>query len=172
MSNLKGSKKKPSDLLTFAKATRILLKNKGRWGIKEMSDYFGTSQYMIRQIDKINELDKELQRLVTENNLGIEAAYHLWRIQQSKDRGLKNAKKAFDVIKNMKSAEVRTFTHFFLKNPDLSLEQCKELSDKVHPEEIKILVLPLNEITFEKLLKESKKANLKINEYAIRKLER
>ena len=77
--NLKGGKKKPSNLIEFADACRTL-QNKWKGGFKEMSDFFKVSQYMLRQIDKINELDDEVKKLVKAHKLGIDASYQLWRI--------------------------------------------------------------------------------------------
>jgi len=170
MANLKGAKNKRSDLLTFAEATRTLLNNTKRWGIKEMSKYFGTSQYMIRQIDKINDLDDKLQKLILKDNLGIETSYHLWRIEKSKDHGLNVAVEAERLFKDMKSDEVRTFVHFMLKNPSLSISQCKELSDKIHPDKIRILALPLDESDYEQLITNAKKKKLKLHEYVMNEI--
>lgn len=172
MANLKGSKNKPSNLLTFAEATSTLLNNKNRWGLKEMSNYFGISQYMLRQIDKINKLDTKLQKLIIKYDLGIEAAYHLWRIQESEKRGLNDAIKVAKILKDMTSDEVRTLMHFFIKNENLSIEQCKDLADKVNPEKITILALPLDKKTYDKLQKDSKRLNLKIHEYILKKISR
>ena len=60
MGNLKGPKNKPSDLVEFAEACRTLKK---LWGFVEMSKHFRTSQYMLRQIDKINELKRKLEKI-------------------------------------------------------------------------------------------------------------
>ena len=53
MGNLKGAKNKPSNLLEFGEACRFWIEKKG---VKKTSERFKVSQYMIRQIDKINEI--------------------------------------------------------------------------------------------------------------------
>jgi len=169
MGNLKGSKNKPSDLITFADATRTLLKHK-KWGIKEMTNYFGVSQYMLRQIDKIHDLDDKLKNIIIKEEIGIEIAYHLWRIQYAKERGLNDALNAVKLFQNMTSEEVRTFMHFLIKNPNLSLEQCVELADKTNPKKIKILALPMDEKIYKQIEKEAQKSKLKIHQYILKNL--
>lgn len=163
MGNLKGSKNKPSNLLEFAEACRFLKKN---WGIKKMSKHFRVSEYMLRQIDKINELNQKLRKLVKEGKLGIEASYQLWRIKEPK------RSQVADTVKDMNTDDVRRFVYFLVKNPQLSILECKKLVEKEKPEEIKLLVLPLDSKTFETLQKKANRSHLKIHDYVVKLLEK
>jgi len=164
MGNLKGSKNKPSNLLEFAEACGFL---KNSWGIKKMSKHFRVSEYMLRQIDKINELKKKkLRKLVKEGKLGIDSSYQLWRIKEPK------RSQVADTVKDMNSDDVRRFVYFIVKNPQLSISECKKLVEKEKPEEIKLLVLPLDSKTFDTLQKKANRSHLKIHDYVGKLLEK
>ena len=160
MGNLKGSKNKPSNLLEFAEACRVLKK---LWGFTEMSKYFRISQYMLRQIDKINELNPTLQKLIKDGKLGIEASYQLWRINENKRKDVAK------IIQNMTTDEIRTFVYMLQKNPDLSVKECKKLFEKQEGT-LSVLVLPLDTTTYNGLQKKAKKSKLSIHNYALKVL--
>ena len=160
MGNLKGSKNKPSNLLEFAEACRVLKK---LWGFTEMSKYFRTSQYMLRQIDKINELNPTLQKLIKDGKLGIEASYQLWRINENKRKDVAK------IIQNMTTDEIRTFVYMLQKNPNLTVKECKKLFEKQEGT-LSMLVLPLDTTTYSGLQKKAKKSKLSIHNYALKVL--
>lgn len=159
MACFKQSKNKPENLLRFSVACRTLLK---RWGIKEMSRYFGVSEYQIRQIDKINDLDPELKKLAKESHSGIEMFYHMWRLKEPK------RSQVAGVARNMGSEDVRTLMHFIRKNPSLSVAECKDLLDKTKPEQVNLLVLPLDNNAYEGLAHSAQKSGMKVHDYAIK----
>ena len=160
MANLKGSKNKPSNLLEFAEACRFLI---SKWGIKEMSRHFRVSGYMLRQIDKINELKSQnLQKLVKEGELGIEASYQLSRIKEPKRTQVAN------IIKDMNTDDIRRFVYVIVKNPKLSISACKKLFEKEKPEEIKLFVLPLDTKIYDILEKEANRSHQKIHNYVLK----
>ena len=162
MGNLKGSKNKPSNLLEFGEACGFLI---DKWGVKEMSRYFKVSGYMLRQIDKVNELkNKKLQKLVKEGKLGIEASYQLWRIKEPK------RSQVADIVKDMNTDDIRRFVYFIVKNPQLTISECKKLFEQEKPEEIKLLVIPLDSKTFETLQKKADRSHLKIHDYVTKLL--
>lgn len=162
MGNLKGSKSKPSNLLEFAKACRELKK---LWGFAEMSKYFRISQYMLRQIDKINELkDPTLQKLIGDGKLGIEASYQLWRINEEK------RKDVAEIIQNMTTEQIRTFVYMLQKNSNISVKECKKLFEKQEGV-LNMLVLPLDTTIYNRLQKKAKKSKLSIHNYALKILE-
>jgi len=74
MGNLKGTKNKPADLIKLSNACQFMIK---KWGIKEVSIFFGVSEYMLRQIEKINHLDSATKKFIQKNKLGIEKSYQL-----------------------------------------------------------------------------------------------
>ena len=162
MGNLKGPKIKPTNLIEIAIACRFLIK---KMGINKMSERFYVSPYMIRQIDKINELDNpKLQKLIKAGKLGIEASYQLWRIKEPKRSQVAN------IIKSMNTSDVRRFVYFIVKNPHLSITDCKKLFLDEKPKNINILVLPINSEIYHELEKESQNNKLKIHDYVLKLL--
>lgn len=169
MTNLKGAKThKPSNLLEFAEACRTLKDEKGfGWGIKEMSRYFHVSGYMLRQIDKINEVKEnpKLKKLIQQGELGIEDCYQLWRIKEPK------RSQVAELVQNMTSDEVRRLVYFIVNNPKLSLTEIKKLFEKEKPEKIKLLVIPLDSVTYEDLKKFASHSKLNVHDFALKILE-
>lgn len=162
MGNLKGPKNKPSNLLEFGEACRFWTKKKG---VKWTSDRFKSSQYMIRQIDKINDIDSpKLRKMIKEGKLGIEASYQLWRIKEPK------RSQVATIVQDMTTDEIRRFVYFIMKNPLLSIDECEKMFEPDNPKEISLLVLPLDSDTYKNLEKESKRHKLKIHDYVLKLL--
>lgn len=162
MANLKGAKKKPSNLLDVAKACRLLIV---KWGIKKVSGFFKVSEYQLRQIDKINELNPNVQKLVEQGKFGIEDAYQLWRL---------GGKRQSEVAKEalaMKSHEIRQLVHLLKKNESMSVKEAKQLTQQVLDKKINILMLPLTEETYLALKKLASKRNQNIHDVALKALE-
>lgn len=153
--NLK--KAKSSNLLDFAKACRFL---KIKWGFKEMSNFFKTSQYMLRQIDKINELDPELQSLVKKGILKIESSYQLWRQPEEKRKEISK------IIQNMSSSEIREFINFLNETPkDVSVKDCKKIFDKTKNQKVNLVIIPFPNDLFRLLKKHSQKSGKTIHDF-------
>ena len=72
----------------------------------------------------------------------------------------------------MNTDDVRRFVYFLVKNPQLSISECKKLFEKEKPEEIKLLVLPLDSKTFETLQKKANRSHLKIHDFVSKLLEK
>ena len=162
MGNLKGSKNKPSNLLEFGEACRFWTKKKG---VKWTSNRFKSSQYMIRQIDKINDINNpKLRKMIKEGKLGIEASYQLWRIKEPK------RSQVAKIVKDMTTDEIRRFVYFIVKNPSLSIDECKKMLEHENPKELTLLVLPLDSNTYKNLEKEAKRHKLKIHDYVLKLL--
>ena len=162
MGNLKGSKNKPSNLLEFGEACRFWTKKKG---VKWTSNRFKSSQYMIRQIDKINEIDNpKLRKMIKDGKLGIEASYQLWRIKEPKRSQVAN------IVKDMITDDIRRFVYFIVKNPSLSIDECKKMFEHEKPKKLNLLVLPLDSNTYKNLEKEAKRHKLKIHDYVLKLL--
>jgi len=162
MANLKGAKRKPSNLLEVAKACRILIE---KWGIRKMSDYFKVSLYQLRQIDKINDLNPDAQQLVKEGKLGIETSYQLWRLDS------KRQSEAAREAVNMTAHEVRQFVYLLRKNPDASVRECKQLFEKTRTKRIRLLMLPLTSETYNGLQELALKSRQSIHDLALKVLE-
>jgi hypothetical protein len=80
MANLKGAKKKPTDIITIAKSCRNVITE---LGMERASHLFEISQYQLRQIDKINELSSEAKKFVKSKKIGIEISYQIARLDRS-----------------------------------------------------------------------------------------
>ena len=164
MGNLRGSKNKPSNLLEFGEACRFWTR---KIGVKDTAKRFNVSQTMIRRIDKVNEIDNpKLRQMIKDGKFKIEAAYHLWRIKEPK------RSQAAKILKNMATEDIRRFMYFIIKNPSLSIKECKELLDSEKPKNMNLLVLPIDSIMYRELEQEAKMKNLKIHDYILKLLVR
>jgi|APSaa5957512535_1039671.scaffolds.fasta_scaffold21451_2 hypothetical protein len=159
MANLKGAKKKPSNLLEFSEACGVL---REKWGFKKMSEFFHVSQYMLRQIDKINELDKNLKNLVKNGDLGIEGSYHLWRLSPN------NRTKAAKILSELNSEEIRVFMNIARKNKEKSIEIWKKEFEQIRNEKIQMIILPVEPELYKKLEKNAKKTKSTVHDYALK----
>jgi hypothetical protein len=162
MANLKGSKKKSSSWIEIAQACRLL---KEQWGFPKMASFFGVTVFMLRQIDKINELDADLQKTIVEKNLGVDAAYQLWRISEGKKKQF--AKQAEDLTAH----EVRRLADFVMNKPDISMKQAREMVEKNRKQKVNVLMIPLTEDTFERLQKLASQAHKNIHDFSLNVLE-
>jgi polyhydroxyalkanoate synthesis regulator phasin len=162
MANVKGAKKKFSNLLEFAEACEVLI---DEYGMKETARQLGISKFMLIQIDKINDLDNAVRQLVRNGELGIESAYLASRIDE------KRRFKAAKLMDGMTKNQLRTFVHFLVKDPTLTVEAAKQMSDEVESKGIKILILPLERDLYEKINLAAAKKSLKIHDYVHKLLE-
>lgn len=151
MGNLKGPKNKPTNLIELSLACEVLIKE---WGIKEVARYFDTSQYMIRQIEKINQLDSDTKKYIKKEKLGIEKSYHLWRLNKSKRQ------EVLPLIKNLTSSDVRNLVYVIIHEPTKSIKECKKIFDSKYTKETTIMALSLPPDLRNRLTQISKKKNL------------
>ncbi len=156
MGNLKGTKNKPADLIKLSNACQFMIK---KWGIKEVSIFFGVSEYMLRQIEKINHLDSATKKFIQKNKLGIEKSYQLWRLPDDKRA------EALPLIANLTTADVRNLVYLILHEPGKSVKECKRIFDKKYSRETTVLALVLPSDLANRLDKISKKKNLKPTQY-------
>lgn len=162
LANLKGSKKKPANLIDIALACRFL---KNKWGFKEMADFFEISKYMLLQIDKINDLEAEVKDSVKKGLLGIEQCYQLSRLPP--DRQVKAAKEAI----NLSAHETRLFVDYLLKNKNIDVESCFESFQKSHLKPFNLLVVPLPNSTYRGLQRLADEASITVHDLAVKILE-
>lgn len=157
MANVKGPKKKRTNLLILAEACEVLIK---KYGLQETARQLGIAKFMLIQINKINELDEGVRQLVKNNELGIEAAYLAWRIDEK--RRLLAAKE----IRGMTKHQLRAFVDFLVKDPRLTVADAKRLSEEVESNEIKILILPVEKSLYDSLNEIAAKKGLTVHDYA------
>lgn len=160
MGNLKGVKNKPTSLVKISDACNLLIK---KWGIKEVSRFFGISQYMLRQIEKISQLDADSKKYVQKHNLGIEKSYHLWRLDESK------RKEVLPFVRNLSSEDVRNLVYLIRHEPNKSVKECMKIFEEKYSKETTIMVLALPTDLSKRLQKISQKKKMKSVQY-VRKL--
>ena len=164
LANLKGPKHKPSKISELATACR-LLKNSPDWGFAKMVNFFNVSRTMLREIDKINELEPKFKKLADEKKLGIGAAYQLTRIDKSKRDD------AAELFQTMNTTEIRNFIFYITSNPTISVSEAKKMSDKLKIPVINILALPISDELKARLGKAARSHGQTIHEYAVKILE-
>ena len=146
LSNLK--KAKTANWLDMATACRFLLRHPN-WGIEKMSEFFHVSKYLLRQIDKINELNDDVKELVKNGQLGLEESYLLWRLgEEIQTRVAKEAK-------GLTAHEFRQVVHL-MKRQNMRVREARKVTEGLRTEKVHIMMLPLNSETFELLVKLSK----------------
>ena len=117
LANIKGSKIKPSNLIDLAIACRILI---NQFGIKKLASALNVSEYQLRQIDKINELEPRIKSMIKQKKIGIESAYNIWRLPS--EIRYATALETTD----MKAHEVREFVKMLKNNPKLLPKNAKK----------------------------------------------
>lgn len=162
LTNLKGSKKKPSDIFTISKAVHVIL---DEWGLKKASNFFEISQYQLRQFDKLYFLSPEVKKVIKQKKLGIESAYQISRLDEKKQIP------AIKATQGLRSHEMRQFVHLIKKNEDLDLHKAKKMVEKTLRGNFHLIVLPLTLQTHNDLQKKASKSNMKIHDFILNILE-
>ncbi len=166
LANLKGSRKKPSSWLDIAQACRFLKENE-KWGLKKMSEFFAVSEYQLRQIDSINDLNSDVRQLVGEGKFGVDESYQLSRLDKS--RQAEAAKAAVD----MNEVETRQFISLLKANEKMPIAEAKKLTESTRTEKIRILMLPLTPETYARLEEARKKSTARnAHDFVLRIVER
>lgn len=119
---------------------------------------------MLRQIDKINDLNPSAKTLVRERKIKIEQAYQLSRL-----KGRRQDEAAIEVV-NLSAHETRKFVDLLLKS-DASVKVCKEIFEKKYLRQYNLLVLPMKDDTYRALQKSAKKAAATLHDHALGILE-
>jgi predicted outer membrane protein len=130
-----------------------------------MAEFFNVSVFQLRQIDKFNDLPRELQKVVLDNDLGIEISYQLWRLP--KETQIEAGKAS----SGLKSHEVREFVRLLLTDPKASVKETKKIIEQKRKEKINVLMLPLTLPTFQKLQDLASKSQTNTHDLALKILE-
>lgn len=137
LANLKGPKNKPSKISDIASACRVL-KSSTKWGFVKMSEFFQVSKTMLREIDKINDLEPEFKMLADNTKIGLGAAYQLTRINKSKRHEVAH------LFQSMNTTEIRNLIFYLINNPALSVQEAKRMSDNLKTPIINVLALHIS----------------------------
>ena len=165
LANLKGPKTKPSKISELATACRTL-KNSTDWGFEKMSEFFKVSRAMLREIDKINELEPEYKKLADERKIGIEAAYQLTRIDKSKRHEVAK------LFQSMNTVEIRNLVFYMINSPTMSVTEAKRRSDNLNAPIVNILALPISNALRVKMEENARRKKQSLHEYAVGILEK
>jgi len=138
IANLKGSKKKRSSLISIAEATRSLLKKYG--SASRLASEFGVSRPIIESFDKINDQPDEIKKLISEEQILLDASTKLSSISNLRKR-IELAR----AVAGLTAFDTRYIIDYWKKHPSLSAEDCKKivLDSKEKKREIHVLVVPL-----------------------------
>ena len=163
MGNLKGAKNKSADLIEISDACNLLIK---KWGIMEVSRYFDVSKYMLRQIEKITLLDSATKKYIQEHRLGIEKAYQLWRVDESRRPELRH------MVRNLNTADVKNLAYLIRHEPTKSIHECKKIFDEKYSRETTVMVLALPPDLANRLKQIAGEKRMKATAYVTKLIER
>ena len=162
LANLKTGRNKPSNLLEIAQACRTVIQS---WGMKKTHEFFKVSEYQLRQIDRINDLREDVQKLVEDGRLGIDVAYQLSRLD-----GMLQSKAA-TVALDMKEEEWRPFVQLLVNDETMTIEKARRTVDESKKKRLNLLILPLTEDTFTKLRRIAKAEDENVHDLVLQVLE-
>lgn len=162
MANLKGPKNKPSDWVEVAKACSLLM---SEWGIKKMAVYFKVSEFLLRQINRIDKLGPDAKKLVRNKKLGLEVAYHLSRLKMPRQAG------AARVAVDLSMREMRQFIHLLLRDPDLSVDAARKMVEELRTQKINIIMLPVTSEAYSRLREAAAKSHKNVHDFVLQVLE-
>lgn len=158
---LKGAKKKREDWISIAKRCQAIID--GSKSTKEAAKKAGASSQLIRSIASLLKLPVEVQSLIKEGKILMDAAQRLNTIEGSK-RQLEVAK----AIVGLTSHQQREIIQYAKKFPNAKLSDYK--NRVIKPREIEKLhvgIIPLREEVFEAIQKASKKKDISIEKLLV-----
>jgi hypothetical protein len=161
LATFKGSKQKPTDLLTIAKAVRFKIGQLK--SIYQVAEAFGVSHQQVREFNSLLDLPSDVQRLLTEHHTGVSKWYELSKIPDPR-RQSELAKWIIDLGFN----DTRAVVDFIRRHPEDSVEGSvrRVLESKTVKEDIHIIVVPLNQDAYKNLRKQSEKQSMSVENLA------
>ena len=165
--NLKGSKKKRDNWINIAKICKDVLDNsKNR---KTAASKLGVSTELIRSIVSLLDLPMEVQKLIKQDKILLDAAQRINTIKH--DDKEKEKKRRIEVAKEiagLTSHEQREIISYAKKFPNSSLKNYKKRVTTTHEiKEIHVVVISLEQKQYEKLEKISKKRKLSLEKLLV-----
>lgn len=167
--NLKGPKIKYSNLLEFAEACDYLIK---KWkSVAEVARFFDVSDFMIRQINRINTLSTEAKGLVGEGRIGIDTAYWISRIDF--DERKQNTVAKYVVENEVTSKETRILVDMIISEKKSDLSPLLKKFEEIRPKnrEVHVLVVPIAGPTFSKFRKLASSEKLSPHDLVLKLIE-
>jgi len=165
ISSLKGRKKKRLGLLTIAESVRYLSNLYGSYDA--VAKEVGASAEIIREFDSLLDLPAEVKKLILSEKIGLDTGYRI-------SRHIKDPKKQVEIgraVSNLNAFDSRALIDYAKRNPNLSVEKCRQqvLKSKTVTEKLHIFVLPLPDEIFGKLETASKELKI-LPEDLVRKI--
>ena len=155
--NLKGNKKKRDNWIQIATICKdVLDKSKDR---KEAAKKMGVSTELIRSIVSLLDLPSEIQEMIKNNEILLDAAQRINTIKdKNKDKERKRRIEVAKAISGLASHDQREIIRFAKKFPTSNLKDYKKrVTTKRETKELHVAVIALENEQYEKLEKISKK---------------
>lgn len=166
LASLKGSKKKPSDLLTIAKATRFKIR---QWrSIRKVAEAFSVSAQQVREFNSLLDLPADVQALFEGHRIGVSKWYELSKLSDPRKQS-----ELGRFIVNLGAIDTRSVVDYVRRHPEEPVEACVQrvLESKTVKQDIHIIVVSLNQESFLALHEKSKELNIPLENLASKLIE-
>jgi len=160
--NLKGSKKKRDDWINIAKICKDVLDNSTNR--KTAASKLGVSPELVRSIVSLLDLPLEVQKLIKQRKILLDAAQRINTIKDTnKEKEKRRRIQVANEIKGLTSHEQREIIRYAKKFPNSSLKNYKKrVTTTREIKEIHVAVISLETVQYKKLEKISKKRKLSV----------
>lgn len=166
LANYKGSKKKTSDLLTIATATRFKIR---QWrSIRKVAEAFGVSAQQVREFNSLLDLPPDVQELFEGHRIGVSKWYELSKLSDPKKQS-----EVGRFVVDLGAIDTRAVVDYVRRHPEDPVDACVQrvLESKTVKEDIHVIVVPLNQATFHDLHEESQKLKMPLENLASKLIE-
>ena len=161
LSNLKGTKRKPSTLLEIAEACRTLIRE--HRSVRQVAEAFGVSVQQIVEFNRLLDLPIEVQDFFRSDHTGVSKWYELSKVPDYK-RQIEVAPH----IKKLSIHDTRAIVDYARRHPDIPTETAVQrvLESKKSVKRVHVMVVGFDEATFIQLKNESTKQNVRTEDLA------
>ena len=158
--SIDGKKPKKDSWTYIAESISRLKKMYG--SITEVAEKLSLSKETIREILKILNLSDKVKTLLNEKKIAYDAA---WRLASIKDK--KTQEKTANAIIGLSAHDARDIVRFARLHPkeDVSKYANRLIESKGTTQKIKLLIIPINEVIYEKLLRFSTSSKLNVSDF-------
>lgn len=155
--NVKTHREK--DFRKAAEATRYLRESE-RMSYTEIGKAVGADGWTISQFDKLYDLPESVWKRIDSGEIKLDKGYLISKMGKEVQAELG------DALSDLKTNDARAMVEYVVKNPDLSIGECKRkvLESKTVKEKLFMVVVPLPEETYVKLKQDSMKRNISVDE--------
>jgi len=155
--NVKTHRKK--DFRKTAEAVRYLRESE-RMSYADIGRSVGADGWTISQFDKLYDLPESVWKLIDSGMIMLDKGYRISR------RGSEFQAELGEALSDLNTKDSRAMVEYVMKNPDLSIGECKRkvLESKTVKDKIFMVVVPLPEETYAKLKQDSMKRNISVDE--------